>query len=74
MTNLSKLWQRVRLGFSITEPLSDRGRMILQQDKDAGYKLVEAVLKANENQKRTKSGVIAENIELANEEYDLIQA
>lgn len=74
MSNLEKIWQRVILGFSITEPVSERGKKILQEDKNAGYKLIDAVLKANENQKNLKSGIIAENLELANEKYDLIQA
>jgi di/tripeptidase len=72
MSFWGKLKQRLRLGFTVTEPLSERGKMILDEDWDAGYKVIDAVLKAQREKK--EHGMIAEDIRLGKDDYDLIQA
>jgi hypothetical protein len=69
----AKLLERFKLGFTISDPMSNRGKEILEDDWNAGYDIINAVLES-EQRTKVKDKVLVERISLANKEYDLIQA
>ncbi len=61
MNFFRKLKQRLQLGFSVTDPLSERGRKILSENWNAGYTIVDAVLNTKEQQKEDPRMIAKKN-------------
>jgi hypothetical protein len=70
--NWKKIKEKFISGFTVADTISERGRDILHDDLDAGYKIVEAAITSRKgiNDKR----VISKNLNLADRYYDLIEA